>query len=389
MRTHVAQRPHPSPGSTRQFRACARERATARRPTPSGPWKIREAPSRPSARVRLRKAMPRSCPTISLKAIVRSLLQAEAPLDVCDDLLRDLLLGCFRGDDADAGGVLARDLEVPLADPRVEGELLVVEPGRGGGAEGLVAGAGTGETFLGIEVEEQRHVGLDVGGGEGVDDADDVHRDPAAGSLVGRRGVREAIAEDDLPFAEGGLDDLLDVLRPRRAVEEKLGDGDHAALGIEEEGPDLLADDRPARLAGDDVLDSLRREELGEEADLGGLARSFDSLEGDEACGGPGQAGAASARRSDLRFVSLERWAMLSHRWSGPRATGGDPIEHAFDTDVLVDVRPVHALAGPDEAELRALLERGLRESPRPGKWDADNSAVYEVRDDFIFCDLD
>jgi hypothetical protein len=45
---------------------------------------------------------------------------------------------------------------------------------------------------------------------------------------------------------------------------------------------------------------------------------------------------------------------------SEPRAVGRDAMKHPFYADVFVDIRPVDTLAGADEAEIRALLGRGL-----------------------------
>ena len=65
----------------------------------------------------------------------------------------------------------------------------------------------------------------------------------------------------------------------------------------------------------------------------------------------------------------------------------GYAMKHAFDTDVLIDIRPMYSLTGPDETEIGPLLPRGLRQSPRPGKRHADYATVREVRDDFVLCD--
>jgi hypothetical protein len=38
-----------------------------------------------------------------------------------------------------------------------------------------------------------------------------------------------------------------------------------------------------------------------------------------------------------------------------------DAMKHAFDADVLIDVRPVDSLTGADETKIRPLFWRGLR----------------------------
>jgi len=93
------------------------------------------------------------------------------------------------------------------------------------------------------------------------------------------------------------------------------------------------------------LLDAFRREELGEEADLGGLADpSIPSKVMKPVA--VLVSGAASGWQSCLRFGSQERGPWY-HTGGVDSGDGRGPPEHAFDTDVLVDVRPVHALARP------------------------------------------
>jgi hypothetical protein len=63
-------------------------------------------------------------------------------------------------------------------------------------------------------------------------------------------------------------------------------------------------------------------------------------------------------------------------------------MEHALDTDVLVDIRPVDTLSRTDETEVCTLLRCGVRETPRPGQGNADNSTVCKPSHDLILCDL-
>jgi hypothetical protein len=63
-------------------------------------------------------------------------------------------------------------------------------------------------------------------------------------------------------------------------------------------------------------------------------------------------------------------------------------MKHPFDTDVLVDIRPVDALTRTDETEVGPLLRCGVRETPRPGQGNADNPTVCKTRHDFILGDV-
>lgn len=77
----------------------------------------------------------------------------------------------------------------------------------------------------------------------------------------------------------------------------------------------------------------------------------------------PGLSTTLAARRLDAlvrRFV-MAHGTGSSADWSRCRATRWDTMKQTFDTDVFVDARPMDALAGSDQTEIRALLWRGLR----------------------------
>jgi hypothetical protein len=89
-------------------------------------------------------------------------------------------------------------------------------------------------------------------------------------------------------------------------------------------------------------------------------------------CGERG-ASAARAATSDLgttlapcRLNALVRRLLTAFGTaplrSGPqcRATCRDSVKHALDADVLIDIRPMDALAGADETKVRSLLGCGL-----------------------------
>src|SRR5215470_16194915 len=89
-------------------------------------------------------------------------------------------------DQADALGLGAEDLEIALAHPPVEGELLALEV-----VEAPSTAPGPTHTFGRIEVEEQREVGHDTAGRASVQLTDQVEIDATAVALVrdGRIGV--------------------------------------------------------------------------------------------------------------------------------------------------------------------------------------------------------
>jgi len=74
----------------------------------------------------------------------------------------------------------------------------------------------------------------------------------------------------------------------------------------------------------------------------------------------------------------------LPHRRGGPRLRAGRrrAREHALDAQVLVEIRPVEALAGPDQAEVRPLGRSRVRQAPRPGERQADLAAIDEPNPD-------
>jgi DNA replication protein DnaC len=76
----------------------------------------------------------------------------------------------------------------------------------------------------------------------------------------------------------------------------------------------------------------------------------------------PGLGATRTARRLNAlvrRCLASSRLSRL-RRWYRSRAMRRDTIKHALHTDVFVDVRPVNALTGTDEAEVGALLGCGV-----------------------------
>jgi hypothetical protein len=69
------------------------------------------------------------------------------------------------------------------------------------------------------------------------------------------------------------------------------------------------------------------------------------------------------ARRLDalIRRFMIALTPGIGAAGSRPRAMCRDAVKHSFDADVLVDIRPVHTLTGPDQVKILALLGRGFR----------------------------
>jgi hypothetical protein len=59
-------------------------------------------------------------------------------------------------------------------------------------------------------------------------------------------------------------------------------------------------------------------------------------------------------------------------------------VKHALDANVLVDVRPVDALAGADKSKACSLTGCRPGEAPRPSQRNADDPAVRETRDELV-----
>src|SRR5205823_1288787 len=66
------------------------------------------------------------------------------------------------------------------------------------------------------------------------------------------------------------------------------------------------------------------------------------------------------------------------------RSTSGNAVKHALDTQVFVDVGPVHTLSIADDFVIVTLSRRRLNESPRPYQRNADDSAVDKMKRDQI-----
>src|SRR5215467_11508121 len=205
-------------------------------------------------------------------------MRSSATEELLDDRADLGLHGIRRlrgADQLHALGLCPEDLEVALANPAVEGELLALEI--------VEAPAPDSPQPLGrIEIEEQGEIGHDAAGCACVQLADQVEIDPATVALIGDRRVRIAIAEHDAVPIEPGPDLLGDVLLTGGHEEEDLDE----RLGLNartlEETSHRDAEPRPVRLARVLHLPALPTKPSLEPHHLGGLARPFDALERDQ-----------------------------------------------------------------------------------------------------------
>ncbi len=93
-----------------------------------------------------------------------------------------------------------------------------------------------------VQVQEQREVGEETTCSPDVERDDVVVTEIPPVTLVGKRGVEIAVAEHYLPVRQRRPDDLIDQVRPRSGIEERLGARGHAMMpGVEQHVSDSLA----------------------------------------------------------------------------------------------------------------------------------------------------
>jgi hypothetical protein len=75
-------------------------------------------------------------------------------------------------------------------------------------------------------------------------------------------------------------------------------------------------------------------------------------------------AGASAARKLLARrlraLASRSPAPFRSYRLGGRRTVCRNAVKHSFDAEILIEVRPMHALSGSDQAPIRPLLGRGF-----------------------------
>jgi hypothetical protein len=62
-------------------------------------------------------------------------------------------------------------------------------------------------------------------------------------------------------------------------------------------------------------------------------------------------------------------------------------MKHALNTQVFVNIRPMHTLAVADYLVVVSLLLAGIAKSPRPSQRDANDSPINKVERNEVVCD--
>jgi hypothetical protein len=173
-------------------------------------------------------------------------------VDGAERLLQHGLGGLLGVEHVNPAGVLARERLIGGGDLLEEAVGFALEPVRGralserGGAaserESLARG-GCGDA------QQQSAVGQQILGGEQVERQYLLHAQAAAGSLVGERGVHEAVEQHCGAFGEQRSHALVHELGARRRVQEGLGTRPDGKRGVLDERADLLGERHTAGLA--------------------------------------------------------------------------------------------------------------------------------------------
>src|SRR6185295_2810375 len=139
------------------------------------------------------------------------------------------------------------------------------------------------QTRLRVDVKNDGQIRRDCLGREFADVFDEIDVDTATVALVDDRGIEKPVAEDDLPLLERRFDDLVNELGARRHVQERLAFLAHRLVAdIEQDVPDLFADQNPAGLAHKDDGHAFSLQVLADELDLRAFPGAFRTFEGDE-----------------------------------------------------------------------------------------------------------
>src|SRR4029450_11442408 len=170
--------------------APANPSAARRFPTPGGPWK-RYACAGPSARAASSRRRASAC--------------SGKPWKPVTHLLRDLVGGLRSIDRRDSTGEGRAQLAVRLVDLSQELPPLALDP--------VTGRPGATPRLLGIDEQQEGHVGKDASNRAHIEGEDAVDAQAAGDSLVRERRVEVAVADDVGAALERGLDHLDDELR--------------------------------------------------------------------------------------------------------------------------------------------------------------------------------
>ncbi len=170
-------------------------------------------------------------------------------------------------------GIALGELAIARVDAAVELLVLALEP--------VVLAAHPVGDGAGIEQQEEGAVGHDPADRREIEVEHPLEPEAPSDSLVRDRGVDVAVADDRLAPLERRADDLLDVLRASRRVEQRLGPRLDVAA-VQDEVADLLAELGAAGLAGREDGLAVGFEARSQELRLRRLAAAVEAFEGDE-----------------------------------------------------------------------------------------------------------
>src|SRR3954452_11362031 len=255
--------------------------AAARFPTPGGPWK-RYACAGPSASAARSSRFASAC----------SGKLANASTYLLGDLVGRPVAVYGR----DALGIHRCEGTVRLVDRTVEAFPLALDPVRR-----LTAL----KCHLRVDDDEERPVREEPTGSCEVEVEHALEAEASSEALVGERRVDVPVADDGVPCAERRSDHTLDELGTGGCEQRRLRPRAHFHA-VEQQPPDLLAEQRAAWLTGCDDLAAVGAQSLGEQVRLRGLAGTVHAFEGDEQSR-PYDTGRAGGRYRRRGLHRLER----------------------------------------------------------------------------------
>ena len=133
-----------------------------------------------------------------------------------------------------------------------------------------------------VDGQKKRPIGGQVAGCELVDRPDRLQTQRSSGSLIGERGVDEAIEQDKLASGQQGLERLLDELRARGGVKQRLGTRADPQVGVLDEPANQLRGANAAGFAHQARVDAAPLQGCAERERQRRLAGSVEALDRDQ-----------------------------------------------------------------------------------------------------------
>ena len=191
-----------------------------------------------------------------------------------------IVFACRRVDDNAAVRLLSRNRQERLSAALVGLQRLLLEPV---GFPLAAARGGALQAYLGVDVEDQRHVRHHAIYRDALDVLDKSPRLLAAVALINARRIEEAIAKHDGTALDCRADHLLNVIGAGGCKQQRLHARTERLSGAgENDVPQSLRTGRAAGFARNQRVVAGLPQLLGEAPDLGGLTRALSALECDE-----------------------------------------------------------------------------------------------------------